>query len=381
MAPKPVAGGGLALVFSGGGAKGAFGVGVLYELATRFPGLRWDVVSGTSTGALITPFAALGSGDRAAVDQVRDLYLAIRSKDVIDSNFDIGGILGSIGDLPEGLYNFKPLARKIDRAFGPGRREALAASPVVAVVNAVSLQTGALVLCTQDRHRPVLEKWFEERSRSGTLPPWRFEPFARFPRMMVASASIPFAVSPVEEKRPGGVEQLVDGGVIDIAPLRAAIAAGATDAIVVSMSPLRPEVERGKKENPISVGLRAVDLLTAEILRNDVEYAEHLTGLRDLAAAVLESEATLPKGLKGWLGENRERLVKLSRKVPVETVLLQPPRPLGDTLDFDSVWPKGSGRNVMESRFEIGRETLRAALAGDTGLKEMVARHGGGATV
>ncbi len=46
----------LALVFSGGGAKGAFGVGVLWELSRRRFSLRWDIVCGTSTGALIAPF-------------------------------------------------------------------------------------------------------------------------------------------------------------------------------------------------------------------------------------------------------------------------------------------------------------------------------------
>ena len=53
----------LAIVLSGGGAMGAFGVGVLSKLVERLPGLRWQIVSGTSTGSLITPFAALGAND------------------------------------------------------------------------------------------------------------------------------------------------------------------------------------------------------------------------------------------------------------------------------------------------------------------------------
>ena len=44
----------IALVISGGGAKGAFAIGVLKFFRTNTT-LNFDLVSGTSTGALISP--------------------------------------------------------------------------------------------------------------------------------------------------------------------------------------------------------------------------------------------------------------------------------------------------------------------------------------
>jgi len=49
-----------ALVISGGGAKGAFAVGVLKYIYTKYRNTGWFAITGgTSTGALISPMAAL----------------------------------------------------------------------------------------------------------------------------------------------------------------------------------------------------------------------------------------------------------------------------------------------------------------------------------
>ena len=50
-----------ALVLSGGGAGGAFGAGALVGLSRRHERPQYDVVTGVSAGALIAPFAFLGS--------------------------------------------------------------------------------------------------------------------------------------------------------------------------------------------------------------------------------------------------------------------------------------------------------------------------------
>jgi predicted acylesterase/phospholipase RssA len=50
-----------ALILSGGGAGGAFGAGALIGLSRRQERPQYDVVTGVSTGALIAPFAFLGS--------------------------------------------------------------------------------------------------------------------------------------------------------------------------------------------------------------------------------------------------------------------------------------------------------------------------------
>ena len=63
------------LIISGGGAKGAFGAGFLqgWQTVTGPTALpEFDVVTGVSTGALIAPFAFIGTG--AAYTSVADFY-------------------------------------------------------------------------------------------------------------------------------------------------------------------------------------------------------------------------------------------------------------------------------------------------------------------
>src|SRR5438093_13449036 len=52
----------LALVLSGGGARGAYQVGVLAGLAERLPGLEFPILSGMSVGAINTFYLAAHPG-------------------------------------------------------------------------------------------------------------------------------------------------------------------------------------------------------------------------------------------------------------------------------------------------------------------------------
>ncbi len=290
----------LALVFSGGGAKGAFGVGALGEIRRAHPRLRWDIVCGTSTGALITPLAALASHDEPkALDALVDFYLRARKKGIVAENFTVSKLIGDLLDIPEGLYNYGPLRGQLQAHLVP-LLGALERSTVVAVVDSVSLQTGDLVLCTQDRHRPKLEAWFRSREAESRRLPVRFLPFAEWVTAMVASASIPGAIEPVSKVAGFPGEQLVDGGVVDIAPLRAALAAGATHIVCFLMSPRRSPQETKKFENPVAVALRSIDILTDEIMRDDVDTAESTSRMRSLADAMLSESAELPP--RRWLG-------------------------------------------------------------------------------
>src|SRR5258708_31666041 len=56
----------LALVLSGGGARGAYQVGVLAGLAERLPGLEFPILSGMSVGAINTFYLAAHPGPLSA---------------------------------------------------------------------------------------------------------------------------------------------------------------------------------------------------------------------------------------------------------------------------------------------------------------------------
>src|SRR5438093_1149546 len=65
-----------ALVVSGGGSKGAFAIGAIERL--REAGVTWDIVVGTSTGALIAPLVVTDE-----IQELRALYSRVHTEDIV----------------------------------------------------------------------------------------------------------------------------------------------------------------------------------------------------------------------------------------------------------------------------------------------------------
>jgi len=78
------------LAISGGGSDGAYGAGLLAGWSETGARPEFDIVTGVSTGALISPFAFLGSGYDP---QLREIYTRYSTKDILRSDV-IGGLLG-----------------------------------------------------------------------------------------------------------------------------------------------------------------------------------------------------------------------------------------------------------------------------------------------
>jgi len=72
------------LALSGGGDKGAFGAGVLCGWTASGTRPEFKLVTGISTGALIAPFAFLGSSYDA---KLKEIYTGISGKDIMEKRF------------------------------------------------------------------------------------------------------------------------------------------------------------------------------------------------------------------------------------------------------------------------------------------------------
>ena len=68
------------LALSGGGSNGAFGAGILNGWTQAGTRPDFKVVTGISTGALIAPFAFLGSGYD---EQLKTVYTSTRTRDIL----------------------------------------------------------------------------------------------------------------------------------------------------------------------------------------------------------------------------------------------------------------------------------------------------------
>lgn len=102
-----------ALMISGGGAGGAFSVGVLAAWTAAKTRPQFDVVTGVSTGALIAPFAFLGA---AYDDTLVHLYTSGVAKELAESKRP-GGLFGP------SLLRSDPLRRMVEQFITPAIME------------------------------------------------------------------------------------------------------------------------------------------------------------------------------------------------------------------------------------------------------------------
>ncbi|MEM7671035.1 MAG: patatin-like phospholipase family protein, partial [Pseudomonadota bacterium] len=99
------------LVLSGGGPDGAFGAGLLNGWTQRGDRPEFSLVTGISTGALIAPFAFLGS---EYDDDVKRFYTETTTDDIVAFEI-LGGIFGGAG-----LTDTTPIRGILERQVTPG---------------------------------------------------------------------------------------------------------------------------------------------------------------------------------------------------------------------------------------------------------------------
>lgn len=237
-------------MLSGGGARGAYEVGVLRYLREELPrrlgyAPRLDIVCGTSVGAINAAYIAATADDpQAQAARLAAHWRSLSLPSVLQ--FGAGDLLragqlligraaapapGQIGD--GGLLNTAGLQRFVVRRV-PWR--AIAGNLAAGHLEALS------VSCTHvTSGRTVV---FVER-RGGGLPPWSRDPFVRAqaatigPHHVLASAAIPvlFPAVPVD----GAFH--CDGGLRQNTPLSPALRLGADRVLVISLRHLPTERE------------------------------------------------------------------------------------------------------------------------------------------
>lgn len=109
------------LALSGGGENGAFGAGLLSGWSARGDRPEFDIVTGISTGALIAPFAFLGSDYD---QQLETFYTTLSTDDLIITNFwrRVQALTGS-----SALTETTPLNNIITQFISPAIFEKIAA--------------------------------------------------------------------------------------------------------------------------------------------------------------------------------------------------------------------------------------------------------------
>lgn len=222
-----------ALVFSGGGARGAYQIGVYEALHER--GFRPDLVTGTSVGAILATMVAGG----CSPEEMKQLWRKACQPAFMPYRKDIHRIhkWSHIRD-NENLRTL--LEDELDW-------DAVADSPIDLRFTAVDVINGDRVM---------------------------FENATAGPDALLASTAIPL-LFPVEEV---DGRHLWDGGLLTSTPLQPAIEAGATEVYAILNDPAGRTAHQ--PPGSLSEALdRIIDIVNERALRRDLERAEEINEL------------------------------------------------------------------------------------------------------
>jgi hypothetical protein len=183
------------LALSGGGADGAYGVGVLNGWSAAGTRPVFSVVSGVSTGGLIAPFAFLGP---QYDDTLKEVYTSGIAESLLNDPSIIRVLFGS------GLFGNTRLRELVARYVGP---------ELMAQVARESAKGRKLLIVTTDLDTQRTAIWDMGKIAAVGTP----EALKLFRDVMAASASIPLVFPPIMIEAEGQgrrfQEMHVDGGV------------------------------------------------------------------------------------------------------------------------------------------------------------------------
>jgi NTE family protein len=220
----------VALILSGGGARGAFQVGA-EKYAREVKGYQWDIIAGVSVGAMNGAMLAMHRYKR-----LLELWDHISDNQVYTGGFNFVSLVKILFGA-KSFYGNEPLKRLMQGEFEAGR--------VIddLHVGAVSLVSGEYVQFT----RQSLE----------------------LSKAILASASIPVVWPPVEVS--AEYPDMVDGGVRNITPVGDVLELEPDEIVIINCGNEKPPSMPKAPSNVLSIGTRALDIMQNEIFVNDMK--------------------------------------------------------------------------------------------------------------
>ncbi len=254
----------VAVVLSGGGARGAFEVGVLKAL--RRHGIEPDIYCGTSVGSFNAAMAVSGR----SVEEIEQVWLGIEKSDIFRLRFDPMQLL-SLDPRPPARFaveSMKAFAGIVSQTLG-GRDHWWQ----VIDLDELLIDTSPLLdLISRNVSIEALQKSSKELCIALT----RLKPVAGHPLLLargkeithkhiLASCSLPLIFPHVTID--GSV--YCDGGVVMNNPLKAAIQAGAEHLYIVDLTP----PPRTFKDATLPLAYQVMSTQFSLALQQDIEYA------------------------------------------------------------------------------------------------------------
>lgn len=314
--PLPL-GKGRALVVSGAGARGSYEAGALKWLFrnVQSSGQPFDVICGTSAGAINAAFAAQGTPQ--SIEQTELLWKGMPDADVLKLVPQAQDLANAAEELkgssrhgyPAKLNYFFRAKRDIQAAGPPADLvkimgvvddsgiqglvkkypldlNALQTSVVLTATNVTTLTADSFYKFVGSDAQTRAEQFISRATPSGRLPSLNGAPPLRqnvsthhsltpenFVDAVLASAAVPGVFQPVAVKRAESddVDLYVDGGVANNTPVGLAVTAGATDVTVIMVD--APDEMPAPPKTILELLLATQSVSSHRILESDVTIA------------------------------------------------------------------------------------------------------------
>jgi NTE family protein len=270
----------IGLILSGGGARGAYEIGVLSELLPWLEhehGQRPDVIVGTSVGALNSAYiAAKASEDieQLAADGAR-LWREIRYRDVLAPFLSPGELnelvrlaasFFSAGVAPYTLLDPEPLTATLRRLIPFEDIHRNVTDPGVGLRACAVVATAAHTNRTIVFHDGGPSVPSDERRGIDYVPTAISEDHVR------ASAAIPVAFPAVEVRQPkDAAGWYFDGGTRLNTPIKPALKLGAARVIVLGLNSVAPAPKSPERPDLFDGSTQIVQGLLVDPARNDIQ--------------------------------------------------------------------------------------------------------------
>jgi predicted acylesterase/phospholipase RssA len=255
-----------ALVISGGGSKGAFAVGAVNYLVTE-KHLDFDIITGTSTGALIAPMVVANN-----ILNLVSTYSTVKTENIITPNPLVDAFVNG-----DSIYSVQPLINIIRELLDDtkanqiihSQKQMFLATGCLQTTDLTYFQTGPTGI-THDSAELIQIRTPEELRRA-----------------MLASADQPVLMPPVEViKGSQPIRQYVDGGTRAVVPTEIAIVNGATELYVIALSAENKVPINDQFNNILKILLGTIGLFTTQITEDDVKIAGLRNGMNTYFNAV-----------------------------------------------------------------------------------------------
>lgn len=276
----------LALVLSGGGARGAYEVGVLSYLFGEFLPSRElpvtvDIVCGTSVGAINSAYvAATLSEPRAGIKRLVELWENLELDSVLGFGWRQAALLPKVlrSGASVGLFDVTPMARFVSREVPwRGINESLRSGALRALsITCTEVVSGRTVL--------FMQTGADTRLPARAPPRTLIRADRIGPQHVLASASIPILFPPVRV----GTQLYIDGGLRQNTPIAPALRLGATHVLVAGTSrEVRgiPMVREAEEPTTAFVLGKIMNALLLDHLDNDLAHVALLNDVLESGQA------------------------------------------------------------------------------------------------